>query len=597
MERKVQHLLHESARLSLKKDFAKSLQTAKEAKSCERELFRYIEIHCLNEQTMNDLPFASSLNLAISFQESEMLDDAIETYFIMIKEKEHPNAERLRVNIGNILYQQGKYRDAIKMYRMVLDQIPSTEREIGFKISLNIGKAFLKMGQYREAVQHFEAIMASSPSHEVGFNLVLCYFTIYDKERIRRGFSKLSSIPLLNPVFGIGDDALLINDLKTEEVCSQDSLNQLIETKVKDANCFLFTAARIIAPAVVSNTWVSGYSWAVDQVYKKGNVSVVCQLEMEQALEHLRKNEISMAFELLKSFERKDQRSKAMAAANLSSAYFLEGDYSVAHSLANTAISYNRFNPLSIVNKGNCLFAEEDYAGAKALYHEAIGVQSGCVVAMFNLGLVNLKLGLVREALFTFEKIHRIDPSFAPAIYHLACINEKTSELKEAIKWHSVLISSNIVDAGVLARIGQLYLNSNDEKQGFCHFLESYKLYPICLNILSWLGSWFLKNEMYEQSLHLFDICGCIQPTESKWPLMISCCYHRMKNYSESHRLYLKILDRDPENVECGFPKQNFDCSSSTSYIFIHLFVSDNMDRPNVARVLVQGCWLPMPTV
>ena len=195
MERKVQHLIDESARLSLTKNFVKSLETAKEAKNCERELFRFIEIQGLHEQTVNDLPFASSLNLAISFQESEMFDDAIDIYTTMIKEKEHPNAERLRVNIGNILYQQGKYRDAIKMYRMVLDQIPSTEREIGFKISLNVGKAFLKMGQYQEAIQHFEAIMASSPSHEVGFNLVLCYFTICDKERIRRGFSKLSSIP------------------------------------------------------------------------------------------------------------------------------------------------------------------------------------------------------------------------------------------------------------------------------------------------------------------------------------------------------------------------------------------------------------------
>jgi intraflagellar transport protein 88 len=401
--------------------------------------------------------------------------------------------------------------------------------------------------------------------------LVLCYFTICDKERIRRGFSKLSSIPLINPAFGVGDDKSLTTNLRTEEVCSIDSLNPFLETKVKDANRFLFTAARLIAPAAASHTWASGYGWAVKQLHKKGNVSVACQLEIEQALEHLRKNEISIAFQLLKSFEKRDQECKAMAAANLSSAYFLEGDHSLAHSLANIAISYNRFNPLSIVNKGNCLFVNGDYTGARVLYLEAIGVQSGCVAAMFNLGLVNLKLGLASEALLTFEKIHRIIPSFAPAIYHMACLCELSSDLKEAIKWHSVLISSSIVDAGVLRRIGQLYLNSNDEKQGFWHYLESYKLYPTCLNILSWLGTWFLKNEMHEQSLHLFEICGCIQPIESKWPLMISCCYHRMRNYSEAHRLYLSILDREPENVECGLLKQKFDLSSSTYQIMYSL--------------------------
>ena len=33
---------------------------------------------------------------------------------------------RLRVNMGNIYYEQRKYPQAIKMYRMALDQIPST---------------------------------------------------------------------------------------------------------------------------------------------------------------------------------------------------------------------------------------------------------------------------------------------------------------------------------------------------------------------------------------------------------------------------------------------------------------------------------------
>ena len=43
------------------------------------------------------------------------------------------NAGRLRVNIGNILYEQNKYSHAVKFYRMALDQIPNTHKDVRYK--------------------------------------------------------------------------------------------------------------------------------------------------------------------------------------------------------------------------------------------------------------------------------------------------------------------------------------------------------------------------------------------------------------------------------------------------------------------------------
>eukprot|EP00976_Prorocentrum_cordatum_P071466 1180341-Prorocentrum_minimum.AAC.2 len=55
--------------------------------------------------------------------------------------------------MGNIFFEQKKFPNAIKMYRMALDQIPNTAREIRFKIMRNIGNAFVRMGQYQDAMQ------------------------------------------------------------------------------------------------------------------------------------------------------------------------------------------------------------------------------------------------------------------------------------------------------------------------------------------------------------------------------------------------------------------------------------------------------------
>ena len=58
-------------------------------------------------------------------------------------------AHLLRINMGNIYFEQHKYPAAIKMYRMALDQVPLTSRSVRSKILRNIGVAFMRVGQYQ----------------------------------------------------------------------------------------------------------------------------------------------------------------------------------------------------------------------------------------------------------------------------------------------------------------------------------------------------------------------------------------------------------------------------------------------------------------
>jgi hypothetical protein len=58
-------------------------------------------------------------------------------------------AGRMRVNMGNIYFEQRKFTQAIKMYRMALDQVPGTQKETRYKIMRNIGVAFMRLGQYQ----------------------------------------------------------------------------------------------------------------------------------------------------------------------------------------------------------------------------------------------------------------------------------------------------------------------------------------------------------------------------------------------------------------------------------------------------------------
>ena len=57
------------------------------------------------------------------------------------------------------------------------------------------------------------------------------------------------------------------------------------------------------------------------------------------------------------------------------------------------------------------MFANGELEKAKELYLESIGVEADCVEAIYNLGIVSKKLGVLGESLQAFEKLHTIVPS------------------------------------------------------------------------------------------------------------------------------------------------------------------------------------------
>ena len=80
----------------------------------------------------------------------------------------------------------------------------------------------------------------------------------------------------------------------------------------------------------------------------------------------------------------------------------MEGDYHQADSYANLAIKHDRYNAKALVNKGNCLYSKGEVEHAKEMYLEAIGVEADCVEAIYNLGLVNKRIGVLTEVRLVF---------------------------------------------------------------------------------------------------------------------------------------------------------------------------------------------------
>lgn len=555
MEKQVNGLIEVSADKCMKGDFSGSLDEAKEAAKRERSLCKYRESNGLVDQINIDLTYAVCFNLANAYHKNKMYEEALHTYNLLVKNKQYPQSGRLRVNMGNIHYEQKKYPMAIKMYRMALDQIPNTGKEIRFKIFRNIGNAFVRLGQFQDAIQSYETIMGGSPDFQTGFNLILCYYALGDADKMKRWFQKLLQIPIQ----GMGEDDEEPEETKAAEDAEavgharKDGLREELKRRQKEATHYVFTAARLITPALDPREWAQGYRWAIDTL-KPDHESVASELEMEMALRYLKSKNFEKAIEVLKSFEKKDQEHKAMAATNLSFIYFLEQDIDQAEKYADMAYTHDRYNAKALVNKGNCLMMSrknENVEMAKQFYLEAIGVEADCVEAIYNLGLVNLKMGSFAEAQQAFEKLHTVIPQNPEVIYQIANLYEQNNDLSSAIEWFKILNIQVPSDPGVLARMGQIYNKQDDEAQAFHNHLESYRHYPVSLDVISWLGVWYVKSELYEKAIHFFERASQIQPDEVKWRLMVTSCYRRMQNFQKALELYERIHADHPDNVEC----------------------------------------------
>ncbi|XP_064596903.1 intraflagellar transport protein 88 homolog isoform X2 [Liolophura sinensis] len=552
IEKKVNELIEESCFANSRGELQLALEKAKEAGRKERVLVRQREQLSVGDQINLDLTYSVLFNLANQYAANEMFAEALNTYQVIVKNKMFSNAGRLKVNMGNIYFRQRNYQKAVKMYRMALDQVPNTHKEMRTKIMQNIGIVFVKMGQYNDAITSFEHIMSETPTFKTGFNLILCYFALGDREKMKRAFMKLLTVDLRmddeDKYLAHGQDDKQYNLVL--EVIKNDALRQIERERKYEADNCIKTAAKIIAPAIEA-TFATGYDWCIEQVRSSQYVDLGHDLEIDKAIMYLKQKDFQQAIETLKSFEKKDSKVASTAATNLSFLYFLEKDMAQADKYADIAMAADRYNPSALVNKGNVLFAKQDYEKAREFYKESLQNDSSCVEGLFNMGLSNKKIGRLEDALDCFYKLHAILRNSPQVIYQIADIYDKLEDTAQSTEWFMQLVGIVPTDPSVLRRLGEIYDNEGDKSQSFQYHLDSYRYFPSNIDVIEWLGAYYIDSQFCEKAIHYFERAALVQPNEVKWQLMVASCHRRSGSYQLALEYYKLIHKRFPDNVEC----------------------------------------------
>jgi intraflagellar transport protein 88 len=523
---------------------SEALEKAKEACTKMTLLEKYLDKTDLKEFVNSELQFSVCLNLASMFEKSELWQEALAEYSKLNNGRASENQFLVRINMGNIYFKQAKFPMAIKMYKMALDMTPQKFSALKFKIMKNIGHAYVQLNEFAEAAGIYEEVISKFPDLETAFNLTLCFYSLGEKDKLKRNFSEMLNIETF---WSLSKAELAEED--NETMGQNDPLVSDLMMRKTQAVKFVSDAAKLIS-SVIEPTVEEGYEWVIEALKNSKYHDVQSEMEISKALVYVKSSKINEAVSLLKAFEKKNRKVMTHAATNLSFIHILEQDYQNAEKYCDLALTYDRYNSKALVNKGNCFYCKRDFIRAKENYLEAIGVEADCIEALYNLAFVNKQISAYGEAMTALEKLQTIAINLPEVQFQIASIYELQGDNKNAIKWYDLLLTKVPNDPNLHAKLGFLYYLENDESQAYHHYYESFRELPCNLDTIAWLGINHVRNLNYERACFFFERASLIQPKDAKWKLMIASCQRRMENFEKALKLYEEIHSEDPENLE-----------------------------------------------
>ncbi|CDW52387.1 intraflagellar transport protein 88 [Trichuris trichiura] len=507
METKVSSFLEASVFAWERNDGKQALEYAKEAVRRERAVVKLREQQNLVEDTNTDLTFSVLFNLAQQYTNNGLFSEALKMYETLTKNKMFTTAGDLLINIGNIYMHKQQYISAIRQYQLALERVPSAQKII----LANMGIAYFKLKKYKDSMNCFEEAMQIKSNFPIGFNLLLCAVLLEDWQQL-----KICFVNLL--------DSSFFYELEFRKIPLRQCLSQWENSKRQQKDQIILNAASLVAPKISSN-YDEGYSWCVEMTKKSKYADIADDLELNKAVRCLHAGQVE------------EVRSSVSALNNIAMLYFLQGDLKEAEDIAEKALASDRYNACALVNRGNVCFRRGEYELAREYYRDAWSNEANCIEALYNLSLSCRQLGLFDEALECLQKIRAVVVAY--------------NGNSQAIEWYTQahVVAPN--DPSILSKLGELHEKIGDKQQAFHFFLDSYRLYPSCLETTEWLATYYVEKELTEKAIAYFERAAMIQPNEVKWHLMVANCLRRSGNYTKALQRYRETHSRFPDDINC----------------------------------------------
>ena len=99
-------------------------------------------------------------------------------------------------------------------------------------------------------------------------------------------------------------------------------------------------------------------------------------------------------------------------------------------------------------------------------------------------------------------------------VYQIAHIYELTGDTDQATEWYLQLLGLIPTDPGILQKVGTIFDGEGDKQQAYQYHFDSYKNFPSNLEVIDWLGSYFIEMQVAEKAIVYFERAALMQPDQ-----------------------------------------------------------------------------------
>jgi tetratricopeptide (TPR) repeat protein len=328
---------------------------------------------------------------ALTWQQSHMYRD-METLWRTTLAK-NPKATMAQINLGNLLYQQGRPNEAVVLFEEALELQPGS-----VDAHSNLGAALLNLGRVDEAIAHLRRAVEIQPTAANAHNNL--GNALIQKGQVNEALIEFQRAVELGP--GVAGAHYNLGTALLQADRARDS----------------------IAPLQAELTL-------------QPNSGEVCA-SLGEAL--LQVGQVEAGIELLqKAIELKPDL--ASAHHYLGNALLQKGLVDEADGQFRLALQLQPTLAPALIGRGNVLLRKGLLDGAEAQFQQALNIRPDLAEAHFNLAGIHLQKGSAEAAVTEFKKALAIQPNFAPAhnnlgtvLLSLGRVDEALSHLNQALK-------------------------------------------------------------------------------------------------------------------------------------------------------------------
>ncbi len=196
------------------------------------------------------------------------------------------------------------------------------------------------------------------------------------------------------------------------------------------------------------------------------------------------------------------------------------------------------------------------YRNAITLYQATLQKNPDCWIAHYNLGVIQVNVGLIAEAIKHYEQTLRLKPDYYQAHYNLACALISTDRPLEALEHYEQALRLKPYSAEARNNLANTLIKLGRPLEAIKHFAQNVRLHPDSAEFHNNLATAFVEIGQHPQAIEYYERALRLNPDYAEAYAGLAETYAKTNRTSEAIAAAQKALELARSKGQTTLAKQ-----------------------------------------